>query len=166
MAPWLCLDLLDLKRQLKFPDLFLTPDSRKLCCWSLHCSGWRRPIKGRKPNSLSWLKLSERVEGGSQWKLTAGGFLVRSALKQRRCHQNSSAALGKASRWLWMERGDAWSCCLDTNCWVAQVRLSEDQRPETPDDACSFTEDVQAQPSRCLEIWLDVWNGFKTGFPM
>lgn len=57
-------------------------------------------------------------------------------------HQNSSAALGKASRWLWMERGDAWSCCFDTNCWVAQVREFEDQRPETPDDACSFIKDV------------------------
>lgn len=44
-------------------------------------TGWRRPMKGRKSNTSSWLKLAERVDGGGQWKWAAGGFLVRSVYR-------------------------------------------------------------------------------------
>lgn len=68
-------------------------------------------------------------------------------LQERKANKSIIKAAEKASRWLWI-RGGMYGVirCLDrsqglsTLGWVAQVRESDDLRPETPDDPGFITD--------------------------
>lgn len=73
--------------------------------------------------------------------------------------------LKKASRWLWRRRGVSvdTSQGLITPEWVTRVKVSDDQRPETPSDPEFLTEDVSKVYPRAVNLFflflpLGPWN--------
>lgn len=126
----------DLGRQLKFPvtvaefslgsdiQYFLCQNHQgKWWCWSWLFPGWRRPLSGRGPSMRSCQANAKARDRGpgvppSKWDVDDfPGQSPYSALKMlgvRRRRNNGairkiSNATKKASRWLWIKRGNWWN---------------------------------------------------------
>jgi len=127
----------DLGRQLKFPehiarmsmrpDLVLTTDSTKQVVLVELTVPWEdrkgEAFERKKAKYLElvescrgrgWRARCEPIEVGcraflSQSEHRAFGLLGIRGLHERRATKNISEAAEKASRWLWIKRGEAWS---------------------------------------------------------
>ncbi|KAI4881119.1 hypothetical protein NFI96_020517, partial [Prochilodus magdalenae] len=168
--------LVDLGRQLRFPDIIvattLRPDmvlmsgaTKQVVLLELTVP-WEDRMEEAKERKKAkyadlvaecrrngWKARCEPIEVGcrgfaGQSLHRVLGLLGICGLHRQRAMKNIMEAAEKASRWLWLRRGDPCivryldtSRGLITPGWVSRVRVS-DVRPETPSDPGNITEDV------------------------
>lgn len=84
----------------------------------------------------------------SGWLRDGGGAFGNHKQTERETGQQKHQPVEKALRWLWIKRGDEWSSTLlghkpgPDHPRLGRLGEGEAQRPETPFDPGSFTEDV------------------------
>lgn len=128
-----------------FVNLFLLLSSQRSAEGVDGGSGWSEWVEAPEPTEVGcWSFVGQSLH-------RALSLLRIRGLQERRTTKNTINTAGKALRWLWIKRGDI--CCSallghksGTDhpwvVWVAQVRVSEDQRPKILCDPGFITEVV------------------------